>query len=89
MSKTIVLATDHAGFELKEHVKKFLLEKALFVLSFGWGFGWSVGRWVGRPVVWSVDAWLCSCGAGWWTAAAWACPSFRRSLLFRRLRKGC
>ena len=27
MSKTIVLATDHAGFELKEHVKKFLLEK--------------------------------------------------------------
>ena len=29
----------------------------------------SVGRSV---VVWSVDAWRCSCGAGWWTAASWA-----------------
>ena len=27
MNKTIVLATDHAGFELKEHVKTFLIEK--------------------------------------------------------------
>jgi ribose 5-phosphate isomerase RpiB len=25
MNKTIVLATDHAGFELKEHVKRFLI----------------------------------------------------------------
>ena len=27
MNKTIVLATDHAGFELKEHVKRFLIKK--------------------------------------------------------------
>ena len=35
MSKTIVLATDHAGFELKEHVKKFLLEKGFEIKEFG------------------------------------------------------
>ena len=35
MSKTIVLATDHAGFELKEHVKKFLLEKGFEIKDFG------------------------------------------------------
>ena len=35
MSKTIVLATDHAGFELKEHVKKFLLEKGFKIKDFG------------------------------------------------------
>ena len=35
MSKTIVLATDHAGFELKEHVKKFLSEKGYNVKDFG------------------------------------------------------
>ena len=35
MNKTIVLATDHAGFELKEHVKKFLSEKGFEVKDFG------------------------------------------------------
>ena len=35
MSKTIVVATDHAGFELKEHVKNFLLEKGYNVKDFG------------------------------------------------------
>ena len=35
MSKIIVLATDHAGFELKEHVKKFLLEKGFEIKDFG------------------------------------------------------
>ena len=35
MSKTIVLATDHDGFELKEHVKKFLLEKGFEIKDFG------------------------------------------------------
>ena len=35
MSKTIVLATDHAGFELKEHVKKFLLEKGFEIKDCG------------------------------------------------------
>ena len=35
MSKKIVLATDHAGFELKEHVKKFLLEKGFEIKDFG------------------------------------------------------
>lgn len=35
MSKTIVLATDHAGFELKENVKKFLLEKGFEIKDFG------------------------------------------------------
>ena len=29
MNKTIVLATDHAGFELKEHVKRFLIKKVM------------------------------------------------------------
>ena len=35
MNKTIVLATDHAGFELKEHVKKFLIEKGYNIKDFG------------------------------------------------------
>ena len=35
MNKTIVLATDHAGFELKEHVKKFLSEKGYDIKDFG------------------------------------------------------
>ena len=35
MNKTIVLATDHAGFELKEHVKKFLSEKGFEIKDFG------------------------------------------------------
>jgi len=35
MNKTIVLATDHAGFELKEHVKKFLTEKGYDIKDFG------------------------------------------------------
>ena len=35
MNKTIVLATDHAGFELKEHVKKFLLKKGYDIKDFG------------------------------------------------------
>lgn len=35
MNKTIVLATDHAGFDLKEHVKKFLLEKGFEIKDFG------------------------------------------------------
>tara|TARA_B100001996_G_scaffold325496_1_gene271435 strand:+ start:303 stop:743 length:441 start_codon:yes stop_codon:yes gene_type:complete len=35
MNKTIVLATDHAGFELKEHVKKFLTEKGYNIKDFG------------------------------------------------------
>ena len=35
MNKTIVLATDHAGFELKEHVKKFLTEKGYDIRDFG------------------------------------------------------
>jgi ribose 5-phosphate isomerase B len=35
MNKTIVLATDHAGFELKEHVKTFLFEKGYDVKDFG------------------------------------------------------
>ena len=34
-NKTIVLATDHAGFELKESVKKFLLESNYEVKDFG------------------------------------------------------
>ena len=35
MNKTIVLATDHAGFELKEHVKRFLIEKGYNIKDFG------------------------------------------------------
>ena len=35
MNKTIVLATDHAGFELKEHIKKFLSEKGFEIKDFG------------------------------------------------------
>ena len=35
MNKTIVLATDHAGFELKEHVKRFLIKKGYDVKDFG------------------------------------------------------
>ena len=35
MNKTIVLATDHAGFELKEHVKTFLIAKGYDVKDFG------------------------------------------------------
>lgn len=35
MNKTIVLATDHAGFELKEHVKQFLSEKGFEIKDFG------------------------------------------------------
>ena len=35
MNKTIVLATDHAGFELKEHVKKILSEKGFEIKDFG------------------------------------------------------
>ena len=35
MNKTIVLATDHAGFELKEHVKRFLSEKGYNIKDFG------------------------------------------------------
>ena len=35
MNKTIVLATDHAGFELKEHVKRFLIEKGYDIKDFG------------------------------------------------------
>ena len=35
MNKTIVLATDHAGFELKEHVKRFLIEKGCGIKDFG------------------------------------------------------
>ena len=35
MNKTIVLATDHAGFELKEHVKKFLITKGYDIKDFG------------------------------------------------------
>lgn len=35
MNETIVLATDHAGFELKEHVKNFLSEKGYNVKDFG------------------------------------------------------
>ena len=35
MNKTIVLATDHAGFELKEHVKRFLMQKGYDVKDFG------------------------------------------------------
>jgi len=34
-NKTIVLATDHAGFDLKESVKKFLLESNYEVKDFG------------------------------------------------------
>ena len=34
MNKTIVLATDHAGFELKEHVKRFL-KKGYDIKDFG------------------------------------------------------
>ncbi len=41
MNKTIVLATDHAGFELKEHVKRFLIKK-----GYGYKRFWSIGiRW--------------------------------------------
>ena len=35
MNKTIVLATDHAGFELKEHVKKILIKKGYDINDFG------------------------------------------------------
>ena len=35
MNKTIFLATDHAGFELKEHVKQFLSEKGFQIKDFG------------------------------------------------------
>ena len=35
MSKTIVLATDHAGFELKEYVKNFLQNKGYNIKDFG------------------------------------------------------
>jgi ribose 5-phosphate isomerase B len=35
MNKTIVLATDHAGFELKEHVKRFLIKKGYNIKDFG------------------------------------------------------
>lgn len=35
MNKTIVLATDHAGFELKEHVKRFLTKKGYNIEDFG------------------------------------------------------
>ena len=35
MNKTIVLSTDHAGFELKEHVKKFLTEEGYDIKDFG------------------------------------------------------
>ncbi len=35
MNETIVLATDHAGFELKEHVKNFLSKKGYNVKDFG------------------------------------------------------
>ena len=35
MSKKIVLATDHAGFELKEHIKNMLLNKGIAIKDFG------------------------------------------------------
>ena len=35
MNKTIVLATDHAGFELKEYVKNFLSKKGFEIKDFG------------------------------------------------------
>ena len=35
MNKTIVLAADHAGFELKEHVKRFLIKKGYDIKDFG------------------------------------------------------
>lgn len=35
MNKKIVLATDHAGFELKEHVKNMLLNKGIEIKDFG------------------------------------------------------
>jgi len=35
MDKKIVLATDHAGFELKEHVKNMLLNKGIEIKDFG------------------------------------------------------
>ena len=35
MNKTIVLATDHAGLKLKEHVKRFLIEKGYDIKDFG------------------------------------------------------
>ena len=35
MSKKIVLATDHAGFELKEHIKNMLLNKGIEIKDFG------------------------------------------------------
>ena len=35
MGKKIVLATDHAGFELKEHVKNMLLNKGIEIKDFG------------------------------------------------------
>ena len=35
MNKTIVLATDHAGFELKEHEKRFLIKKGYDIKDFG------------------------------------------------------
>ena len=35
MSKKIVLATDHAGFELKEHVKNILSKKGIEIKDFG------------------------------------------------------
>ncbi|MFL2511324.1 MAG: RpiB/LacA/LacB family sugar-phosphate isomerase [Candidatus Neomarinimicrobiota bacterium] len=35
MSKKIVLATDHAGFELKEYVKNMLLDRGIEIKDFG------------------------------------------------------
>ena len=35
MSKKIVLATDHAGFELKEYVKNMLSDKGIKIKDFG------------------------------------------------------
>lgn len=35
MGKKIVLATDHGGFELKEHVKNMLLNKGIEIKDFG------------------------------------------------------
>ena len=35
MNKKVVLASDHAGFELKEHVKRFLKKKGYDIKDFG------------------------------------------------------